>query len=182
MVNTKLQGLTATGPQEGEMEKITMEHLQFVTPEGGIDEQWRQSRPVFDHFYNYLQNKGLTPKTIARKMNSVIIFTMNYMMDFDVLDNMTQIDGAILTGYLSQWDNFFPDSKALEKKAFRKAILDFFTFLKKKGLIDAAHLKEMKESSLEAIDYRTKEKKAEETDEEIRGLPALFNPPPDKSG
>lgn len=153
------RGKNLSGIKDKIMEELKQEHLQFIEDKDDLKGQWVRSTPVFEHFFAYLQKKGLKPQTIAKKINSVVLFIMNHVYREGQLAAMNEVTGEIISDFMEGWYSInFPESRPQEEKEFRKAILDFFTFLNKMGLINKGQLAD------------------------IRSMKMPFPPPPQKVG
>ncbi len=57
------------------MEEIKTEHLQCIKEDNSEEEsekQWKRSKIVFDHFYEYLKNKGLQESTAGKRTEMAV--------------------------------------------------------------------------------------------------------------
>ncbi|MDK2897287.1 MAG: hypothetical protein PWP04_1407 [Candidatus Atribacteria bacterium] len=59
------------------MEKIKKEHFECIKEENSEEEQerqWERSKIIFDHFYEYLKNKGLKESTAGKRTEMAAYF------------------------------------------------------------------------------------------------------------
>lgn len=126
------------------MKNLEIDHLKFNENRQDMKLQWTNFWPVFDHFHLFLKNKGLKPKTIGEKTNCAIVFIMNYLRLKDNIKSINEISGEEIKKFmLYNYHSLFPDSTVFQKKTFKKAIIDFYTFLNKKGFLSKEQLKEI---------------------------------------
>jgi hypothetical protein len=151
------------------MEGLTPGQILFVSGHDNLPLQWEQSMPVFDQFYAHLQAKGLKAATIAKKMNCAIIFIMNYLYPSGMAGGMTDVTGDTVRSFMDGYFTpNFPSAPPREAKSFKKALLDFFKFLKKNRLISSQHLRDIADACLEDHTASSRPMPGE-----ISGLPAL---------
>ena len=61
------------------MEKIKSEHFECIKEDNSEEEykkQWKWSKIIFDHFYEYLKNKGLKENTVGKRTEMAAYFTL----------------------------------------------------------------------------------------------------------
>lgn len=127
------------------MKTLKRENLKFTDDREDMDAQWEISWNVFENFYHFLRKKGLKPGTISFKLNGTVLFIMNYIFRQTLTRSITDVRAADLEYYMEEeFPEIFPNSTSSQQKRFRKAVIDFFTFLKKEGFVSREHLAEIK--------------------------------------
>ena len=135
------------------MEELKEEHLECIkgeymdTDEDEDEKQWERSKIVFDHFHEYLRNKGLKEKTADERTDLAAFFVMNYVFAYeDRIESISEVSGDIIRKFLGNWyiRKFLTPNMA-EIKSFLRAILDFFIFLEKKDFVTEADVEEITE-------------------------------------
>jgi hypothetical protein len=124
------------------VENLIYENLIFTEDRDNIKKQWDVFWPVFDHFHVFLKNKGLKAKTIGAKTNSVVVFLMNYLRFQKDIKAVNEISGEHIKKFMfNYYPNIFYNSTPDQQKKFKKAIMDFYMFLNKKGFVSKEQLK-----------------------------------------
>ncbi|KAA0004384.1 MAG: hypothetical protein FE044_00125 [Thermoplasmata archaeon] len=131
------------------MEKIKKEHFECIKEDNSQEEnekQWRRSKIIFDHFYEYLKNKGLEESTASRRTEMAAFFIMDYLFVYDDAMSVLEVGGDTIRRFLGNWYiRKFLNPNISEIKSFLRSISDFFTFLQEKGFISKEQLNEIKE-------------------------------------
>ena len=131
------------------MEKIKNEHFECIKEDNSEEEyekQWRRSKIIFDHFYEYLRNKGLKESIASKRTEMAAFFIMDYLFVYDDAMSVLEVDGDTIRRFLGNWYiRKFLSPNMSEIKSFLKSISDFFTFLHEKGFISKEELSEIKE-------------------------------------
>lgn len=130
------------------MEEMEDKHFECIKEDNSEEEdrrQWERSKIIFDHFYNYLKDKGLKESLMGRKTEMVAYFIMNYLFVYDDAENMLEVSDETIRKFLGNWYiRKFMKPRLTEIKSFLRAISDFFIFLRKRGFISKEHLQEIK--------------------------------------
>ena len=120
------------------MEKIKNEHFECIKEDNSeekYEKQWRRSKIIFDHFYEYLKNKGLKESTASKRTKMVAFFIMDYLFVYDDATSVLEVDGDTIRRFLGNWYiRKFMNPKISEINSFLKSIFDFSHFLKRKVL------------------------------------------------
>ena len=123
------------------MTGLNKEQLEFVTDREDTAAQWERMRPLFDGFYGFLKKRGLKPRTISKKINSTVVFIVNHLFTKGISH---KIDGATpdnLTYFLEGcMGEAIPDDKPSRKRTFKKALVDFYTYLHQEGLVEREYV------------------------------------------
>jgi len=131
------------------MEKIKNEHFECIKEDNSEEEyekQWKRSKIIFDHFYEYLKNKGLKESTASRRTEMVAFFVMDYLFVYDDAMSVLEVSGDTIRTFLGNWYiRKFMNPSMPNIKSYLKSISDFFTFLNEKGFISKEELSEIKE-------------------------------------
>ena len=131
------------------MEKIKDEHFECIKEDNSEEEhekQWKRSKIIFDHFYEYLKNKGLKENTAGKRTNMAAFFIMDYLFVYDDAMNILNVSGDTIRTFLGNWYiRKFMNPSMPSIKSHLKSISDFFTFLNEKGFIPKGQLSEIKE-------------------------------------
>ena len=131
------------------MEEMGDKHFECIKEDNSEEEdkrQWERSKIVFDHFYDYLREKGLKENLAGRRTEMVAYFVMNYLFVYDDVENILEVSDETIRRFLGNWYiRKSMNPKLTEIKSFLKAISDFFTYLKERGFISKVHLQEIKE-------------------------------------
>ncbi len=128
------------------MAEFDMEHLQFLKNREDMDAQWERSWVVFDKFYTYLREKEFTPEVISFKMNSVILFVMNYLFSKTSKQNMIDVNCRTISEDMKYlYDEMFPEMPQSKYKEFGRAVMDFYEFLEKEGYFPRRLLDEIRD-------------------------------------
>ncbi|MFQ6112914.1 MAG: hypothetical protein ACE5NG_02365 [bacterium] len=131
------------------MERIEDKHFECIKEDNSEKEderQWQRSKIVFDHFYDYLKNRGLKESTAGRRTEMAAYFIMDYVFVYEDLSNILEVSGDMVRTFLGNWYiRKFWNPKISMIKSFLRAISDFFTFLKERDFISKEHLVEIKE-------------------------------------
>ncbi|MBP9019485.1 MAG: hypothetical protein KBG04_06690 [Bacteroidales bacterium] len=128
---------------------IEEKHFESIKEDNSKEEhekQWKRSKIIFDHFYEYLKNRGLTENTAGKRTEMAAYFVMDYVFVYEDLMNMLEVSGDTIRKFLGNWYiRKFLRPKMSEIKSFLKAISDFYTFLHKENFISKEHLNEINE-------------------------------------
>ncbi len=131
------------------MEKIKDEHFECIKEDNSEEEhgkQWKRSKIIFDHFYEYLKNKGLKENSAGKRTNMAAFFIMDYLFVYDDAMNILNVSGDTIRTFLGNWYiRKFMNPSMPSIKSYLKSISDFFTFLNEKGFISKGELSEIKE-------------------------------------
>ncbi len=131
------------------MEKLKIEHFEYIKEENSIEEykkQWEWSKIIFDHFYEYLKNKGLKESTAGKRTDMAAFFVMDYLFVYDEAMSILDVTGDTIRTFLGNWYiRKYMSPNMREIRMFLRAISDFYTFLGKLGFIFKGQLKEIKE-------------------------------------
>ena len=131
------------------MEKIKDEHFECIKEDNSEEEhekQWKRSKIIFDHFYEYLKNKGLKENTAGKRTNMAAFFIMDYLFVYDDAMNILNVSGDTIRTFLGNWYiRKFMNPSMPSIKSYLKSISYFFTFLNEKGFISKGELSEIKE-------------------------------------
>jgi hypothetical protein len=123
------------------------EHFECIKEENSEEEderQWERSRIVFDHFHEYLLNRGLKEETADDRTQRVIFFVMDYLFVYRDVESILEVSADTIRMFLGNWYiRKFLDPKISEIKFFLRAILDFYKFLLKEDIVSEADLEEM---------------------------------------
>ena len=126
---------------------LEKEHFECIKEENSEEEderQWERSRIVFDHFHEYLLNRGLKEETADDRTQRVIFFVMDYLFVYRDVESILEISADSIRMFLGNWYiRKFLDPKISEIKFFLRAILDFYKFLLKEDIVSEADLEEM---------------------------------------
>ncbi|HPZ06996.1 MAG TPA: hypothetical protein PL110_02700 [Candidatus Eremiobacteraeota bacterium] len=127
------------------LQNLKKKDLNFIEDRNDLKGQWKKSWLLFEHFYRFLKDKGLKPETISSKVNSVVIFMMNYTRLHTEIKSINEICGEDIYYFIAAfYPSLFPSSTPEEIKAFKLSIIDFYTFLRKKEFISQEKLKKIK--------------------------------------
>ena len=130
------------------MEKIKDEYFECIKEDNSKEEyekQWKKSKIIFDHFYEYLKNKGLKESTAGKRTGMAAFFIMDYLFVYDDAMNILDVSGDTIRTFLGNWYiRKFMNPSISGIKSHLKSISDFFTFFKEKGFISKGHLSEIK--------------------------------------
>jgi len=88
------------------MEKIKNEHFECIKEDNSEEEyekQWRRSKIIFDHFYEYLKNKGLKESIASKRTEMVAFFIMDYLFVYDNATSVLEVDGDTIRRFLGNW-------------------------------------------------------------------------------
>ena len=131
------------------MEKIKDEHFECIKEDNSEEEhgkQWKKSKIIFDHFYEYLKNKGLKESTAGKRTEMAAHFIMDYVFVYEDLMNILEVSDDTIRKFLGNWYiRKFMNPNMPTIKSYLKSISDFFTFLNEKGFISKGKLSEIKE-------------------------------------
>ncbi len=131
------------------MEELKDENFECIKEDNSEEEnekQWQRSKIVFDQFYEYLKNKGLNGSTAGRRTDNAAFFVMNYLFVYDDTKNVLKVSEDSIRKFLGNWYiRKFWNPSLQGIKSYLKAISDFYTFLKDKGLISKEQLSEIKD-------------------------------------
>jgi hypothetical protein len=123
------------------------EHFECIKEENSEEEderQWERSRIVFDHFHEYLLNRGLKEETADDRTQRVIFFVMDYLFVYRDVESILEVSADTIRMFLGNWYiRKFLNPKMSEIKFFLRAILDFYKFLLKEDILSEADLEEM---------------------------------------
>lgn len=131
------------------MEELKDKHFECVKEDNSEEEnekQWKRSKIVFDHFYEYLKNKGLKESTAGKRTDSAAFFIMKYLFVYDDVTNILEVSEDTIRKFLGNWyirKCWNPSFRGI--KSYLKAISDFYAFLKDKGFISEEQLGEIKD-------------------------------------
>jgi len=131
------------------MEELKDKHFECVKEDNSEEEnerQWKSSKIVFDHFFEYLKNKGLKESTAGKQTDLAAFFIMKYLFVYDDVTNILDVYEDTIRKFLGNWyiRKFWnPSFRGI--KSYLKAISDFYTFLKDKGFIFKGQLDEIKD-------------------------------------
>lgn len=131
------------------MEKIKDEHFECIKEDNSEEEhekQWKISKIIFDHFYEYLKDKGLKESIAGKRTEMAAYFIMDYVFVYEDLMNILEVSDDTIRKFLGNWyiRKFMNPSMPIIK-SYLKSISDFFTFLNEKGFISKGELSEIKE-------------------------------------
>lgn len=131
------------------MEKIKEEHFECIKEDNSQEEdekQWKRSKIIFDHFYEYLKNKGLKESTAGKRTEMAAFFIMDYLFVYDDAMSILEVSGDTVRTFLGNWyiRKFINPSMA-GIRSYLRAISDFFTFLRERDFIFKEQLSEIKE-------------------------------------
>ena len=131
------------------MKKIKSKHFECIKEDNSEEEyekQWKMSQIIFDHFYEYLKNKGLKESTAGKRAELAAYFVMDYLFVYDDALSILEVSGDTIRTFLGNWYiRKFMNPRKSEIKNFLRAISDFFTFIRNEGFITDEDLKEIKE-------------------------------------
>jgi len=131
------------------MEKIKDEHFECIMEENSEEEyekQWKRSKIIFDHFYEYLKNKGLKESTARKRTKMAAFFIMDYLFVYEDAMSVLEVSEDTIRRFLGNWYiRKFMNPNMPDIKLYLKSISDFFTFLNEKGFISEGELSEIKE-------------------------------------
>ena len=131
------------------MKRMKPEHFECIVEDNSPEErekQWKRSKIIFDHFYEYLKNKGLKESTAYKQTERVVFFVMDYLFVYDDAMSILEISGDTIRIFLGNWYiRKFWDPPLPGIKSYLKSISDFFTFLNEKGFISKEELSEIKD-------------------------------------
>ncbi len=131
------------------MGKIKNEHFEYIKEDNSVEEyekQWERSKIIFEHFYEYLKDKGLKGSTAGKRTDMVAFFIMDYLFVYDDAMSILEVSGDTIRTFLGNWYiRKFLNPSMRNIKSYLKAISDFFTFLNKEGFISKEELREIKE-------------------------------------
>lgn len=130
-------------------QKIKDEHFECIKEDNSEEEykkQWKRSKIIFDHFYEYLKNKGLKESTAGKRTEMTAYFIMDYLFVYDDATNILEVSGDTIRKFLGNWYiRKYWSPKISEIKSFLRAISDFFTFLRERDFVSNEQLSEIKE-------------------------------------
>jgi len=131
------------------MEKIKEEHFECIMEDNSEEErekQWKGSKIIFDHFYEYLKNKGLKESTASRRTEMATFFIMDYLFVYDNVMSILEVSGDTIRTFLGNWYiRKFMSPSMPDIKSYLECISDFFTFLNEKSFISQEKLSKIKE-------------------------------------
>ena len=131
------------------MEKIKEEHFECIKEDNSQEEdekQWKRSKIVFDHFYEYLKNKGLKESTAGKRTERAAFFIMDYLFVYDDAMSILEVSGDTVRTFLGNWYiRKFLNPSIVSIKSYLRSISDFYIFLSEKGFISKGQLSEIKE-------------------------------------
>jgi hypothetical protein len=129
--------------------ELRREHFECIKEENSEEEderQWEKSKIVFDHFCEYLKNKGLKESTSSKRTKMAIFFIMDYLFVYDDIESILEVSGDTIRTFLGNWYiRKFLDPRISEIKSFLRSILDFFTFLQEEDFVSEADLAEIRD-------------------------------------
>lgn len=88
------------------MEKIKDEHFECIKEDNSEEEhkkQWKRSKIIFDHFHEYLKNKGPNEGTAGKRTEMAAYFIMNYVFVYEDLTNILEVSGDTIRKFLGNW-------------------------------------------------------------------------------
>jgi len=131
------------------MEKIKDESFECIKEDNSEEErekQWKISKIIFDHFCDYLKNKGLKDSAAGRRTEMAAFFIMDYVFVYEDITNILEVSDSTIRKFLGNWYiRKFMSPKISTIAAFLGSISDFYTFLKEMGFISDMELSEIEE-------------------------------------
>jgi len=153
------------------MRKLKREYLECIKEDNSEEEdekQWKRTKIVFDHFYNYLvEDRGLKKNTAGERTKMAVFFVMDYLFVYDDATSILEVSGDTIKTFLGNWyirKNWNPSIK--EMKSLLRALSDFFTFLYKKDFMDKEELNEIKKVCKDTAWFEMRLKTYFESDED----------------
>jgi len=132
------------------MEELKAEHFEDIKEDNSKEEsekQWEKSKIIFDHFFNYLKDKGLKENTAGKRTQMCVYFIMNYLFVYDDATSVLEVTDKTIRTFLGNWYiRKFMNPNISEIKAFLKSISDFFTFLQVRSFISKEDLIKIKDA------------------------------------
>jgi hypothetical protein len=117
-------------------EPLESRQLDFIENAYDMDGQWQRSGPLFEHFFQFLRQKGYKPSTIGRKINCAIVFMMNYLYASGELESLSLVNYNTICAFRREYfKKMFVEVNLREERQVLKAIHEFFSFLHQRGLI-----------------------------------------------
>ena len=131
------------------MEKMKEEDFECIKEDNSDEEykkQWKRSKIIFDHFYEYLKDKGLRESTAGKRTDMAAYFVMDYLFIYDAAMSILEVSGDTVRTFLGNWYiRKYMRPRMPEIKSLLRAISDLFTFFQKEDFISKEHLREIKE-------------------------------------
>lgn len=112
-------------------------------------EQREYSGALFNIFFEYLkEEKGFKEETAGQKANMAAFFIMDFLfVYYDAIDDIRYVDDYAIRTFLGNWYiRKFMSPTVAEMNKFLRTIVDFYTFLHKRGFISKDNLREIKET------------------------------------
>ncbi|MBI4744393.1 MAG: hypothetical protein HY776_06205 [Actinobacteria bacterium] len=142
------------------MKKIKREYFECIKEDNSEEEhekQWKSSKIIFDHFYEYLKNKGLKENVAGKRTDMAAYFIMNYVFVYEDLMNILEVSDDTIRKFLGNWyirKIMNPNTSTI--KSFLRSISEFFTFLKNEGFITNEDLSEIKDVCKDTAWFETR--------------------------
>jgi hypothetical protein len=131
------------------MKKIKREDFDCIKEDNSEEEdkkQWERSKIIFDHFFEYLKDKGLKESTASKRTQRIVFFILDYLFVYGDVLSILEVSGDTIRTFLGNWYiRKVLNSGKTEMKEFLRAISDFFTFIRNEGFITDLDLEEIKE-------------------------------------
>jgi len=143
-----IQTVSRSEEKGAKMEKMKEEDFECIKEDNSDQEyekQWKRSKIVFDHFYEYLKNKGLKENSAGKRTDMAAYFVMDYVFIYDDATNILEVSGDTIRTFLGNWYiRKFMRPRMPEIKSFLRAISDLFEFFQEEDFISQEHLKEIR--------------------------------------
>jgi hypothetical protein len=129
-------------------QQLNLKHLECIKEDNSSREnerQWRRSKIVFEHFYEYLRKKGVVETQARSRTEKAIFFIMDYCFVYEDVESILDVSGDTIRRFLGNWYiRKFINLTFGGIKANLNSIPYFFTFLKDRGFISKEKLAEIK--------------------------------------
>ena len=131
------------------MNEIEEKNFKCIKEDNSDEEnekQWKISRIVFEHFYEYLKNKGLKKGDVNKQTDKVIFFVMEYLFVYDNANSILEVSDITIRKFLGNWyirKVWGPDISTM--RDYLTAISNFYEFLFEKGFISQERLNKIQE-------------------------------------
>jgi len=118
------------------------------------------NQPILDEFQSWLQNTGVTPKTVKNHIENIKFFA-EYMVYYEPLQKVDEADAGDVYSFLADW---FPHKAMWASESSTKSNMasfrKFFKFLRESSRVDddteievRDTLKEHKDEFLDAVAF-----------------------------